>query len=147
MRPSYYLLLEKSWCFHRIWAMKYELIVLQACVDSLHCKNQWVSTYTPTSLSLILQFFTLDNDIPTDCKWKLKPCKAMMFSNPRRNHNFSKSYSFIILLLFYHYFLIVQGPKFKLKWGISLITWYLSLYNWIDIKTWWFNHWQIIWSD
>ena len=124
---------------------KYELIVLQACVDSLHCHNQWVSTYVTTSLTLILHVFTLDIDIPTDCKWKLKLCKAMMISNRRQNHNFSQSYFFITLLL-YRYFLIVQGPKFKLKWGISLIRWSLSFYNWIDIKTWWFNHWQIIWQ-
>ena len=79
---------------------KYELIVLQACVDSLHCHNQWVSTYVTTSLTLILHVLTLDIDIPTDCKWKLKLCKAMMISNRRQNHNFSQSYFFITLLIY-----------------------------------------------
>ena len=89
-------------------SLKYELIVIQACVDSLHCQNQWVSTYITTSLTLILHDFTLDSDIPTDCKWKLKPCKAMMFSTRNQNHNFSRSYCLIIPLLHvYSYFLIL----------------------------------------
>ena len=61
--------------------------------------------HTYKSNTYIIHFYTWQRRTNWLQMTQMKPCKAMMFSNRRRNHNFSQSYFFIILLL-YRYFLI-----------------------------------------
>ena len=115
---------NEPWNHQRNWQETHRWMpasIAEEWVDRLSGMCWFITLPEPVSqylhsLTLIWPVFTLDNDIPTDCKWKLKSCKAMMFTCT----HVSQSYFFITLLL-YRYLLIVQGPRNIFDHVISFI--------------------------